>query len=673
MTKRSQIGRALFYTRDSEGRSEQAPSEYVEWAIKQASELGLRFDGKAATINAMIQNGNSVAGDIFLDYGISGNIMSRQGLDALIDVAKRDTEVSHILIPRRDRLSRPDEPTDAVKLETSLRRLGVTVVYMSTVCPPLGPRQRVDIGDQVLAMIDFDRAGRDRRDLAQKIIHAQISLAKKGFSTGGDPPYGFRRWLVNDAGEPSRELERGESVRMRNHHVVWIPSQTEELDVIRRILEMLIDHSANRIAKILTDEGIPSPGAGRSRTDNGVRHKVSGRWYANTVTYIARNQLLRAVVEHGRRSFGDQLRLTPDGPRELTDNDICKTRDKPRVIKNSSDNLIVTDAPFDPVVDLAEHDKVLKILDERGKTQRGKPRSRDPNRNLLGCRVFDMACGWPMYRVPYKGAYRYKCGLYQQTCGDKCRHNHVDGLTAARFALSCIRQRLLSPSLLPKLEARLKQLASESSSDDKATSDLRRRRSELARIESELADVTKNLARAKSDAQYKVISAEFERLLVEQQAAKQELESLKWQSQVSSSGQDQVELTMNLVRELSLLAERADGAEAVRQIFDLVDVKLYLQFQEVRPKKRVINKLVSGVITFGAAKPPVEIYQGATAREKVRAVDEDNDLPPKETNSSSGESKSLGNVSRDDKTPIELFIAGVRGWDAGLRRYFPGK
>jgi hypothetical protein len=28
--------------------------------------------------------------------------------------------------------------------------------------------------------------------------------------------------------------------------------------------------------------------------------------------------------------------------------------------------------------------------------------------------------------------------------------------------------------------------------------------------------------------------------------------------------------------------------------------------------------------------------------------------------------------NRDDKTPLELFLAGVRGWEAGLRRTFDG-
>ncbi len=29
--------------------------------------------------------------------------------------------------------------------------------------------------------------------------------------------------------------------------------------------------------------------------------------------------------------------------------------------------------------------------------------------------------------------------------------------------------------------------------------------------------------------------------------------------------------------------------------------------------------------------------------------------------------------NRSDRTPLGLFLAGLRGWEAGLRRYIPGK
>jgi hypothetical protein len=30
----------------------------------------------------------------------------------------------------------------------------------------------------------------------------------------------------------------------------------------------------------------------------------------------------------------------------------------------------------------------------------------------------------------------------------------------------------------------------------------------------------------------------------------------------------------------------------------------------------------------------------------------------------------LSEKSRGDRTPLELFLAGIRGWEAGMRRFF---
>ena len=43
--KRPKKGRGLFYTRDSGGKHEMTPSEYVAWGQQEAKKLGLNFDG----------------------------------------------------------------------------------------------------------------------------------------------------------------------------------------------------------------------------------------------------------------------------------------------------------------------------------------------------------------------------------------------------------------------------------------------------------------------------------------------------------------------------------------------------------------------------------------------------------------------------------------------------
>jgi hypothetical protein len=103
-------GRAVFYHRDSGGRAEMTPGQYVEWAERRATELDLSFSGTPDLIVAMIRDGTFASGDIFLDFDISGNFLSRPGLDAMISEAERDDDVTHILMPRRDRLARPTNP-----------------------------------------------------------------------------------------------------------------------------------------------------------------------------------------------------------------------------------------------------------------------------------------------------------------------------------------------------------------------------------------------------------------------------------------------------------------------------------------------------------------------------------------------------------------------------------
>jgi DNA invertase Pin-like site-specific DNA recombinase len=645
--------RGLFYTRDSGGKAEQTPGEYVLWAKRRAKDFGLVFDGCPEEIEAMIRSGRSTSGDIFLDYSVAGNQLKRKGLDALIKTATTDELVTHVFIPRRDRLARPDDPIDGIKIETLFRKSGVTLVFMNKVCPPLTKGKRQDIGDLIVSMLDYNYAGEFRRELAQKILFAQIGLAKAGFSTGGRPPYGFRRWLAKEDGTPVRELVEGERVRMAGHRVVWLPGPDEELSVIRRIIDMLPTMPATQVAKALTAEGVATPDAGRYRTDNAVRHLTSGVWHQTTIINIARNPLLIAVATYGHRSMGDQMRFTPEGPRELRDSDF-RADEAPKVIRNPEDHRITAEAKFSPVVDPKKRDELIAILDSRAGTQRGKPRSQDPSRNPLGSRVFDMNCSWPMYRVPYQEAFKYKCGLYQQSHGEKCAHNHVDGPAATQFLLSCVRQRLLSPNLLPKLEARIRKLATAVEPTDQAEHETATKRRAIEDVDTEIAKVSRNLALADNPDQFKAIASVFEQLKEKQSRLQVELEEAESHEPVASDIEAEIAQTMAVAEQLTELATREGSLETARQIFSLTNARLFLQFKTVQVKKRVLNKISGGVVTFGDAEPPISIYEGPTSRSRIKS--EKKPAPggtdpsgPDFCVVSGQEDRSLGNVSRGDR------------------------
>ena len=657
---RKELGCGLFYTRDSGGKHETTPSEYIQWAQRRAKELKVSLRATTSDIEAMIRNSEYARGDIYLDFEVSGHQLSRKGLNALINRGLNDLEVSHVFIPRRDRFARPNDPIDAVKLENVLRESGLTLVFMGQICEPLVYGRRYDIGELITAMFDYDSAGKFRRELSEKMVFCQIALAKAGFSTGGRPPFAFDRWLAKEDGTAIRQLEDGEIIRMARHHVVWLPAKDERLEIALRIRKMLLTTPASRVARILNAEGIPSPDAKRFRTDGGVHHAVSGLWHQTTVANIGRNPLLAAVLRHGVRSMGDQTRFTPDGPRDLTKKDRHKDG-KPKVCRNPEKHQIQVSAKFDPVVSLEEHKELNRILDARAGTQRGKPRARDSRRNPLGLRVFDIDCTWPMYRVQQGSSFRYKCGLYMQSHGQQCAHNHIDGPTAARFVLSCIRQSLLSPSVQSRVETRLRELAEAESSNGpqkQAAKYFERIRRELKSTDDEIEKVGRNMALAEDENQYRAVAAVFRELTARRESQQQQLAEAEVASSREFDLNSEVEGVMRAVHELTQLASDSSGLEDTGELFRLTNANLFLKFEKVTLTKRIVNRLRNGVVTFGSAASPIRRYAGPTSSAQLKAP-----KATKQANTTqamdqlkgtlqinSGEGgKSLRNVSRDDR------------------------
>lgn len=646
--------RGIFYSRDSGGKHDTTPGEYVLWASRTARKHKVKFKGTPQQIDRMIRERIPVDGDIYFDYLVKGNLISRPALDQMFINVLSDPGITHLFIPRRDRLSRPDDPLEGIELENKLSSAGVTIVYAGgAVVKARLRKQRRDIGELVSAVIDFHQSGKFRLELGKAMIYSQIMLAKAGFSTGGRAPFGFRRCLVKLDGTVDHELKDGEHVRMQGHHVVWLPGPQEEMGLALRIRRMLLTVPASRVAATLNAERIPSPDAGRYRKDNGVKHQVSGLWHQTTIINIGRNPLFTAVAQYGVRSMGDQVRLSPEGPRELEESDYDINTEKPKVIRNPDSSLIKAPAHFEPLVDLADHEELVKILDQRAGTQRGKARSRNPAMNPLGCRLYDMNCGSTMYRASAGKTYRYSCGLYMQSHGQQCAHNKVDGPIATRFGLSCIRQKLSSPAAQKKLTQRLEKLAQLQPADDQLAREVELKQTELKSLIQELETVSNNLARAKTDIQYTATAKIFDQLQEKKKQLEAELGLLKRQAEPVDSIDSDVDQVMQLVGRLTELAEQSEDFSKAKEIFDLTNLRMFLRFEPKKLTKRTVNKLVGGVVVFGEAEAPIEIYQGPTATSKLKEKPQKTEKKKRNTNQndlpSGREDKSLRNVSRDDR------------------------
>ncbi len=491
------------------------------------------------------------------------------------------------------------------------------------------------------------------------MIYAHLELTSEGFSSGGVPPFPFQRYLDRNDGTVIRPLEKGEIMRLKGHHVAWLPRSESEIKLLRRILGMLKDTPASQIARILTEEGIPSPGAELSRTDNGVKHLVSGIWHATTITGLARNPFItRAMKTYGRRSMGKHRRMTPEGPRPLEEEEFV-TDSKTKVITNPSSSVVsaMGAGGIKPILSAEDAEQLEQILDQRAGTQRGKPRSHDPSRNPLGGRIYDLNFTWPMYRVPYQKTFRYTCGFYQQTHGQQCSHNHVDGPTATRLALADIRQRLITPSVRQQVETRLRAALSERRDPKRFDTDQARLQSELKQVEAQRAKATRNLALADTAELFQDLKPIVEEFASRESRLRQEIAELAAQTAVTDPGRDVVEEAFRFADELPRLADDPENFGKVADLFRTINLQMFVHFHAVQKAKRIEHKQSGGVLTWGDMPSPIEKYSGPTSRRALQAsVSVERKSPEGESPSglnsdpdSGRKAESLGNGSRDDR------------------------
>lgn len=616
MTTRSVAGIGLFYTRDSEGRSEHAPPGYVSWALREAVQHGVTLNGTPKAMEEMIRCELHRSGDLYLDYGISGNHLQRPGLDALRARALSDRQVSHIFIPRRDRLARPDQPTAAMEIEMQLRSAGLTIVFMNSVVGPLKNGARVEMADLLMMAIDYHVSGEFRRELAEKLITAKIRLAELGFSIGGEPPYGGQRWLCSADGTPKRALLPREYVKMPGHHVVWLPDDTK-LKVVHRILDLVETMPVKRVARILNEEGIPSPNAGRTYKRNGVTLETSGLWTGNTIKHIVSHPFLLGLMEYGKRSSGDQMRFTPTNPRQLEDADFTEAG-KLKTVINPTEQRRQTPIPGIPsvVADQEQLARVKAILDERGRHLKGKPRAKNNAVNPLGGRIYDMNCGWPMYRYHRRKKFCYTCALYQNSEAQCCHHNTVNGEQSTRLVVSAIQQYCGRPEQLNKLREKLGELARQEVGQNPHAEKRTTLENELRKLNKNLDTAGRNMTFADNDEIREVMFRNYNELKAQRDRLQAELANLPEQAPPYNAEQA-VEAAL---AGLTQLADSAKAEASTTELIRAANAKLFLRFEERWQGKRKFNVLPGGILTLGAAPPPIPLYEGPTDRVIIKKM-----------------------------------------------------
>lgn len=399
----------------------------------------------------------------YSDIHTGMEIFERPGLNALRAAAKRG-EFNVLFVYKLDRFSRVGWQQEMIREE--LRRYGVTIV---TLKKDEHADDNSPLGSVIRAFYSF-KAEEERNDIIQRTHDGAMAKAKKGYLIGtGKALYGYR-WNANG--------------KERTHYVI----HTDEAAIVYRIFQMAKQGmSMRRIAIILTEERIPSPG-GRDI------------WRASAVTWILSNSFYIGKATLFKRK---QVKEPGNNKKHL-------------VTQPESEQYHLPDGIVPPIVDAVTFEAVQQQI-QRNKELAAR-NNKNPEDALLRCglvrcgycgdkMVVDRKCGGSGKLVVYR------C-VRKQTRRGVCETSQI----AAYILDEAVWQRAVATIRDPSqvIESVNKRRQADPTKDNRKQ--LKRK---LVGIVREIENCTKTHNESKSEAVRKIMLGELERLTREQEQVSQ--------------------------------------------------------------------------------------------------------------------------------------------------------
>ena len=219
----------------------------------------------------------------YADEGKSGlSIGGRASLQKLIsDVETGAADFSIVLVYDVSRWGRFQDADEAAFHEYVLKRKGIQVTYVA--------EQFENDGSPVSTIVKGVKramAGEYSRELSTKVFIGQCRLIELGFRQGGQAGFGYRRIMINQAGEFMGELKHGERKCISTYRVVLVPGPAEEVELVNSMYRWLV-HDKLRVAEIvkrLNGMQMP-PEPGRCWTALRVRQVLTNEKYIGNNVY----------------------------------------------------------------------------------------------------------------------------------------------------------------------------------------------------------------------------------------------------------------------------------------------------------------------------------------------------------------------------------------------------
>lgn len=231
----------------------------------------------------------------YADPATSGlHLENRSGLkDLLTDVLQGGSrEFSAILVYDVSRWGRFQDLDESAHYEFVCRQAGAPVIYCAEPFEGQG-----GIVSQIVKQLKRAMAAEYSRELSTKVSEAKRGLAQRGFWTGGECSYGYRRAVVDASGAVVRVLQEGEAKALQGYRVILVGGPAHEVAVVRRIFREYV----------VEGRGTVSIAAGLQA--DGILATGGQPWSRRRVRRLLIDEKLVGVLVSGRR----KSRLRKDG------------------------------------------------------------------------------------------------------------------------------------------------------------------------------------------------------------------------------------------------------------------------------------------------------------------------------------------------------------------------
>ncbi len=335
-----------------------------------------------------------------LEDSQSGQDADRPGYLKLMQLAKSpERPFSRVITYRMNRLSRAN-PLQALGDLIALVTAGVEVIAVAD-------KLIVNAGNfgniQSLIMVALQASESHEYvvRLSQDTTRGQVSGLSRKLRQGGRAPYGYRRCVVDDAGEliagPNGKkpwiLLHGVRPALRTHHIRLIPGPAHEVETVQRIFKMRIEGaSTKRIAltlnRLFEESGFSELLAAPSYSWEQEAGRLSApvpafRWTATSIWHILHSPTYAGTLTWGRQSPKGSLRPGWD----------AKVKKGSRKWNDPDSWTVVRDA-HPALISQADYE----AAQARTRTEGAEPRHTSPTHLLVGfgrCK----ACGAPLWAI----------------------------------------------------------------------------------------------------------------------------------------------------------------------------------------------------------------------------------------------------------------------------------